>query len=302
MGHIKHVARGTAGALSRMASSGVSRAFITRSFKGRNIEQLEEKAVESPRMQVSPRQSMELYGSSVKSVMARTFSTFSRSFLRAPAESTASNSAKDATKDEEKKEDSASQSGEGAAEGKAEAKEATEEGQKGEGEAAEGEDKSAVKIKELEEEVGLLKDHYLRAMAEVENTRRRAALDIESARKYALTSFAKDLLDVPDNLGRALESVKIPEEGEVDPQLKSLYEGVTLTNRVMHNVMQKHGVVKMEPLGQKFDPNRHNALMQLDPSAAPDKEPGCVAFVAKEGYMINDRVLRAADVGVVREK
>eukprot|EP00297_Palpitomonas_bilix_P011397 CAMPEP_0113873002 /NCGR_PEP_ID=MMETSP0780_2-20120614/3529_1 /TAXON_ID=652834 /ORGANISM="Palpitomonas bilix" /LENGTH=264 /DNA_ID=CAMNT_0000858601 /DNA_START=189 /DNA_END=983 /DNA_ORIENTATION=- /assembly_acc=CAM_ASM_000599 len=263
-----------------MASAGASRVFITRSFKGRDIESSAEKIVESPRAAITGREYAQIGSDSfMRSTFGRTFSTLS--FARAAE--TASNSAADAKEGEKKEEGEKTEAGEGEVECDAEKAELE------------------LKVEELSKEVEDLKDRYLRSVAEADNTRRRASIDVDNARKYALTSFAKELLDVSDNLNRALESVKIPDGADIDPQLRSLHEGVTLTQRVMHNIMGKHGVVKMESVGVKFDPNLHNAMMQVPQGQVPNVDGGCVAYVLKEGYMINDRVLRAADVGVVSE-
>lgn len=141
-----------------------------------------------------------------------------------------------------------------------------------------------------------LKDQLLRALAEVENVRRRAKREVEDARKYAVASFAKDILTVGDNLGRALMAV--PEDADND-DLRALIDGVSLTERELLSVMERHGIRKIEPKGEKFDHNLHQAMFEVD---APDAEPGTVIEVAQPGYVIGDRLLRPAMVGVAKRK
>jgi molecular chaperone GrpE len=173
------------------------------------------------------------------------------------------------------------------------------------GPSGDGED-SAARVTQLEQQVAGLDeqlkskhDHLLRALADSENIRRRAAIDVENASKYAVGGFAKDLLDVADNLGRAMGAV--PEnmrESDEHQDLKMLYEGVQLTDNLLLKVFTKHGLKKMEPMGEKFDPNFHNAMFE---APDPSKEPGTVMHVATPGYKLHDRCLRAANVGVVRK-
>jgi len=116
---------------------------------------------------------------------------------------------------------------------------------------------------------------------------------------HAVGNFAKDLLDVADNLGRAMGAVPVEMRQSEDHQdLKILYEGVMLTDNELLKVFSKHGLVRLEPLGEKFDPNSHNALFE---APDPSKEPGTVMHVAMPGYKLHDRCLRAAGVGVVRK-
>jgi len=153
------------------------------------------------------------------------------------------------------------------------------------------------RVVELEDELKQKHDALLRALAEAENARRRAAIDVENANKFAVGKFAKSLLDVADNLGRAADSV--PEELRTSDEnlpLKSLYEGVVLTDSVLHKTFEKYGLHRMAPLGQKFDPNIHDALFEMPD---PEKEAGTVAHVTSAGYMLHERCLRAAGVGIV---
>jgi len=138
----------------------------------------------------------------------------------------------------------------------------------------------------------------MRFMAEAENARRRAAEDVESAKKFALQSFAKDLLDIADNMSLALNSVaKEVDSTEVHPGLKSLYEGIVMTDRVFHKAMEKHGIKKMDSLGKKFDANSHQVMFQFED---PSKPAGTVGQVFKEGYTLHGRIVRPAAVGTVK--
>jgi len=153
------------------------------------------------------------------------------------------------------------------------------------------------RITELEEEVKGKHDQVLRALAEAENARRRAALDVENAHKFAVSKFAKSLLDVADNLHRAADAV--PEESRASdeqPTLKALYEGVVMTETVLIKTFEQHGLVKIWPMDEKFDPNVHDALFEMPD---PEREPGTVAHVASAGFVLHDRCIRPAGVGVV---
>jgi molecular chaperone GrpE len=145
-----------------------------------------------------------------------------------------------------------------------------------------------------EQEIADLKDRLLRAMAEVENMRRRAARDVEDARKYAVAGIARDLLSVADNLRRALDAVPAEaRDGHAD--LNNLMTGVELTERELQKAFDKAGISVVDPLGQRLDPNLHQAMMQVP---HPTAEPGTVVQVVQVGYKIHDRLLRPAMVGV----
>ena len=149
----------------------------------------------------------------------------------------------------------------------------------------------------LEAELKTLKDQLLRSYAEQENTRTIAKRDVVEARQYAIKSFAKSLLEVADNLQRALDSVNAQDVGS-SPQLQTLYEGIQMTNVGLLKALSSNGVKKYcEVPGDKFDPSLHSALMQYPD---PDKEPGTVGQVITVGFTLNDRVLRPAEVGVVK--
>ncbi len=147
---------------------------------------------------------------------------------------------------------------------------------------------------EVEDELASVKDQVLRLAAELENTRRRAARDKTDAARYAIATFARDLLSVADNFERALSAA--PEAGgEASPDaVGNLITGLRMTDKELHTVLERHGVKRIDPKGEKFDPNLHQAVAQM-PSDAP---AGHVAEVAQTGFMIGDRVLRAAMVVV----
>lgn len=150
----------------------------------------------------------------------------------------------------------------------------------------------------LQVEVQTLKDQLLRSLAEQENTRTIAKKDVEAARNFAIKSFAKSLLEVSDNLHRALQSVD-DDELTTNQPLASLYEGIQMTNDGLLKAFQSNGVVKYcdEP-GEAFDPEMMNALMEYPD---PSKEPGTVGQIIKAGFTLNSRVLRPAEVGVVKK-
>ncbi len=152
----------------------------------------------------------------------------------------------------------------------------------------------AAEARDPEAEIDSLKDQLLRALAEVENVRRRAAKDRDEERKYAIAGFARDLLAVADNLRRALDSVPA-EAREEDGALKSLIEGVEITERELINAFSGHRIEKIEPHGEMFDYNRHQAMFEVEDSSKP---PGTIVQVVQSGYLIGERLLRPAMVGV----
>lgn len=149
----------------------------------------------------------------------------------------------------------------------------------------------------LEAQVAELKDKYLRAHAEMENTRRRAEKDVADARNFSIAGFARDMLSVADNLGRALAAVDPAIRDAADNTLKTLLEGVKLTNRELAKTLEKHGVRLLDPVGQKFDPNFHQAMFEIPDDSVP---AGTVKQVVQPGYAIGERVLRPAMVGVAK--
>ncbi|MAU41357.1 MAG: nucleotide exchange factor GrpE [Kordiimonas sp.] len=144
-------------------------------------------------------------------------------------------------------------------------------------------------------EIADLKDKLLRSIADGENVRRRAERDKADAGNYAITGFARDLLSVGDNLRRALES--LPAEEERSESIKTFIEGVEMTERELHNVLEKNGIRKIHPEGEKFDHNLHQAMFEVPGTGQPD---GTIVQVMQAGYVIKDRLLRPALVGVAK--
>ncbi|GAN47543.1 heat shock protein GrpE [Methylobacterium sp. ME121] len=142
-----------------------------------------------------------------------------------------------------------------------------------------------------------LKDRTLRTLAEMENLRRRTEREVADARAYAVTNFARDVLNVADNIRRALDSVPADAKATADGALKGLIDGIELTERDLAKTLERHGVKIVEPQGQKFDPNRHQAMFEVPNAEVP---AGTVVQVVQAGYVIGERVLRPALVGVAK--
>ncbi len=151
-------------------------------------------------------------------------------------------------------------------------------------------------LTKLQAENADLKDRLLRTLAEVENVRRRGEREVNDTRQYAVAKFAGDMLDVADNMARALANIPA-EAREGDPAVKTLVEGVELTEKAMLRALEKHGVKKLDPKGERFDPNFHQAMFEVPDPSVPN---GTVAQVVQIGYSIGSRVLRPAMVGVAR--
>lgn len=150
------------------------------------------------------------------------------------------------------------------------------------------------RVGKLETELAEAKSSLMYAHAEAQNIRRRAEKEAADARAYAATSFARDLLSVADNLARGLEA--IPEALRADEKLKGLVAGLEATGRELEAVFQRHGIKKMAAMGEKLDPNFHQAMLEL-----PSDEPaGTIVQEMQAGYMIKDRLLRPALVGVAK--
>lgn len=149
----------------------------------------------------------------------------------------------------------------------------------------------------LAKEAAEARDRMLRTLAEMENLRRRTEKQVADERVYGISSFARDILGVADNMRRALEAVTPELRASADTGVKALIEGVELTERELLKVLEKHGVKKLEPLGAKFDPNLHQAMYEVPDPSVP---PGTVAQVVQAGYTIGDRVLRPALVAVTK--
>ena len=150
-------------------------------------------------------------------------------------------------------------------------------------------------VLKLTAELDSMRDKLLRALAEAENTRRRAERDVADARSYAVSSFAKDMLDVSDNLSRAVGSVDEAALADVPDAVKNVVEGVAMTEKALLSKMERHGVKKVDPQpGDTFDPHKHQAVAQI-PS---EHGSGKIAAVMQTGFVIADRTLRAAMVAV----
>jgi molecular chaperone GrpE len=147
----------------------------------------------------------------------------------------------------------------------------------------------------LAKELAEAKDRTLRTLAEMENLRRRTTREIADARAYGITAFARDVLDIADNLQRALDAVPAEAKANADPGLKALIEGVELTERSLLNTLEKNGVTKFDPTGERFDPNFQQAMYEVPDPSVP---AGTVVQVVQAGYKIGDRILRPALVGV----
>ncbi len=139
------------------------------------------------------------------------------------------------------------------------------------------------------------KDRLLRTLAEMENLRRRTEREVADARAYAVTNFARDMLNTADNIRRALESVPAEARASADGAFKALIEGIELTERDLAKTLERHGVKVVDPQGQRFDPNRHQAMFEVPNAEVPN---GTVVQVVQTGYVIGDRTLRPALVGV----
>ena len=151
------------------------------------------------------------------------------------------------------------------------------------------------RLAEIEGELAETKDRLLRALAEAENTRRRFQREREDTLKYAIAGFAKDLLSPVDNLRRALESLPEPEVG--DPRVRSLLEGVAATERELLGAFERHGLKRIDPKGGRFDHNFHQAIFEAERADVP---AGTVIEVLQPGYVLHDRLLRPAMVGVAK--
>jgi molecular chaperone GrpE len=150
----------------------------------------------------------------------------------------------------------------------------------------------------LQAENAELKDKALRAVAEAENTRRRAQREREDAVRYAAANFARDMVQVSDNLRRAVAAIKPEEREAADPSIKALVEGVEATERQLLATFERHGIKEITPApGDRFDANLHEAMFEVPGSGQP---AGTVVQVIEAGYSIGDRLLRAARVGVAK--
>ena len=150
-------------------------------------------------------------------------------------------------------------------------------------------------VEVLAKEAAESRDKMLRTLAEMENLRKRTAREVADARMYGITGFARDILDIADNLQRALDALPEDVRDNADPGLKALIEGVELTERSLLITLEKNGVKKFDPSGQKFDPNFQQAMYEVPDASVPS---GTVVQVVQSGFMIGERILRPALVGV----
>ena len=150
---------------------------------------------------------------------------------------------------------------------------------------------------EAQRQAAEFKDKLLRTLAEMENLRKRTEREVADTRQYAIATFARDVLAVADNMHRALDAIGDELRQSPDSKVKALVEGVDLTERELMKILERNGVRKFSPQGEKFDPNLHQAMYEVPDSEAA---PGSVAQVIQAGYMLGERVLRPAMVAVVK--
>jgi molecular chaperone GrpE len=166
-----------------------------------------------------------------------------------------------------------------------------------EGASPSGEMVPAEQVKAALEAAADFKDRLLRTLADMENLRKRTEREVSDARQYAVTNFARDVLQVSDNMHRALDAIGAELSDATDDNVRTLVEGIELTERELAKVLEKHGVKMFTPQGEKFDPNVHQAMYEVpDGSVAP----GTVAQVIQAGFMIGERILRPALVAVAK--
>jgi molecular chaperone GrpE len=147
----------------------------------------------------------------------------------------------------------------------------------------------------LEKQLAEMKDNWLRALAESENLRRRAHKEKEDALKYGAVNFGRDIVTVADNLHRALQSCPLTEE--LPANIKALISGVEMTAKELLSTFEKHGIRRLSPMGERFDPNFHQAIFEIETNEQP---AGVVMQVLQDGYVMHDRLLRPAMVGVAK--
>ncbi|WP_126172802.1 nucleotide exchange factor GrpE [Altericroceibacterium xinjiangense] len=164
------------------------------------------------------------------------------------------------------------------------------------GDEAEDQENPGEELARLRDQLEAAKQEVLYAKAEAQNVRRRAEKDVADARAYATTGFARDILSVSDNLARAIDA--IPEDLRSNDKLKGLVTGIEATRRELEKVYGQQGITRIEAVGLPLDPNRHQAMIEI-PTA--DAEPGTIVQEMQAGYMIRDRLLRPAMVGVARK-
>jgi molecular chaperone GrpE len=163
--------------------------------------------------------------------------------------------------------------------------------------AVETEEPAVDPVELLRAENAELRDRLLRTVAEMENLRKRNERELADKGKYAIASFARDMLTATDSLSRALMTLPSEARASVDATVRSLIDGIDMTEREMQRLLAKHGVVPIEAEGQKFDPHKHQAMFEVPD---PSKPEGTVVQVVQTGFAIGDRVLRPAMVGVAK--
>lgn len=152
-------------------------------------------------------------------------------------------------------------------------------------------------LEALTREAAEAKDKVLRTLAEMENLRRRTSKEVADARSYGIASFARDVLDIADNLQRALDALPAEARAAADPGLKALIEGVELTERSLLAALERHGIKKVESLGAQLNPHLHQAMMEVDD---PSHAAGTIILEMQAGYTLHGRLLREAMVGVAK--
>jgi molecular chaperone GrpE len=152
-------------------------------------------------------------------------------------------------------------------------------------------------VEVLKGENAELRDRYLRLAAEMDNLRRRTEREVKDAKSYSAAGFARDMLAVSDNLRRAIDAIPADVRAGADAGLSTLIEGVEMTERSMLSTLERHGVRKLDPIGQKFDPNFHQAMFEIPNAEVPNNT---VVQVVQDGYSIGERILRPAMVGVAK--
>lgn len=158
--------------------------------------------------------------------------------------------------------------------------------------------REAAQIAALHGEIAELKDRYLRAVADTENLRKRAEREKQDAAQFAFSRFARDLLSVADNFERALEAMKPEARAALSPEALSVIEGIEATHRQLLSTFERFAIKKISAMGQKFNPNLHEAIAELP---IPNQVPGTVIAVAENGYVIGERLLRAAKVAIAAQ-
>ena len=149
----------------------------------------------------------------------------------------------------------------------------------------------------LDRELADTRDRLLRTLAEMENMRKRTEREVADSRVYGITAFARDILTVADIMHRAMQALDDELRTKADSGIKALLDGVELTERELMNALEKHGVKRIEPLGQKFDPNRHQAMYEVEDASVLS---GTIVQVVQAGYLLGDRVLRPALVAIAK--